>query len=70
MGLSKEAVKRILHIKEYGVNVTVKKMKWYTTFGEIKIFEQTFLLDLCGKDLTGQELLESGITEGIPESYR
>jgi len=34
-------------------------MKWYTTFGEIKIFEQAFLLDLCGKDLRGQEPLES-----------
>ena len=43
------------------VNVTVKRMKWYTTFGEIKIFEQAFYggLDLCGKDLTDQEPLES-----------
>ncbi|RLC26067.1 MAG: hypothetical protein DRH21_03115 [Deltaproteobacteria bacterium] len=40
------------------VEFIFRKLK-YTTFGEIKIFEQAFLLDLCGKDLTDQEPLES-----------
>ncbi|MDL1967893.1 MAG: hypothetical protein LWW97_04930 [Deltaproteobacteria bacterium] len=57
------------------VNVTVKRMKWYKTFGEIKIFEQAFYggLELCGKDLTSQKQLESAnirIIEDITEIYR